>query len=68
MGSSLVSKKNMSPLYVQLSLQLCGEEGRGLVATKSIRKGQRLLQVPRKLLLNVEAVMAGEGIVLSFRA
>ncbi|MEW5306162.1 MAG: hypothetical protein WDW36_008649 [Sanguina aurantia] len=41
----------------QLSLQLCGEEGRGLVAVQSIRKGQRLLQIPATLLLTVDAVM-----------
>eukprot|EP00983_Pelagomonas_calceolata_P112014 1159841-Pelagomonas_calceolata.AAC.1 len=40
---------------LQLELKDCGAEGRGLVASTRIKKGQRIVQVPSQTAITPEA-------------
>jgi hypothetical protein len=51
--------------WPQLVSRVCGEAGRGLVATSQVQKGEALLRVPRGLLIDADLATAGETLPIS---
>lgn len=46
--------------HTQLTLADCGQEGRGLVASTRVRKGQTLVQVPASMVITAQASQGRE--------